>query len=973
MDSRPCDNIEQFVDGELPPGEAETFRLHLPDCAECQREVAELLQLALLGERHVEGGTGNGPVIPRIFPSSRWMRPALLLGATLCMALVLAVLLPRPAPSPKEDPWLANRPRRLLEARLSHSDADRYRPLERMMGNASASAMLALGNSGPIAASDPQGVAAALLVPNDPGLANQALKQLEGLGDSPDAENDRAVAFLLQRDPEQALRHVDRALEGTPRHPQALWNRGLALRELGLTTLAARTFSEVAALQEPGWAEEAAQLADTLQRTGSERYARWSAVHKAGKALLSQSSDPLPLGFSRTPVARLFFYDAVRSAPSREWVLELLPLARDLDSLSEGHVLERYVERVASADFSRRAPFARSYAALVQGHLSSAERKNLLMALRASKEEDILLGALVQMHAVGRHLDLFEEIALKSGDPWFLLLAAQERALADKAEGRWLNARDSLLDAYRRCSEGGLEYRCIYLDRELSSISIQLHRLDDALTYARRGWTLARDRNEWTLERDLLWNLAQVSRFVNDIPLARARYDELSYRDQDGLDMVRRVHQHRADIAWNALEVDEARKELDAALATRLPLSLSGAFTLSDMARLRASPGDEAHLTRALDTARPGLSPGERAIATHVLGRFFIERDAERGRALLWQSIQEARMSQEEPAARKASAYSFTSLLFEAGRRGAFEEVLGLFEQELGMKLPSQCLLAATVDSERTLLIVRGAAGEVVGYQDETRRRPLPSRLEGFIPEALLGQLRACTKVEVLARPPLHGMAGLLPVEMAWSYWTRTAEPRPPLMGPSIHLVVHDVALPAGSRLDRLNRWPLVFGPEEKPEKLSGSEATPGAVLDAMRNAREIDLVTHGIINDSSQSSYLLLAPGPGGPELGVTRIQKASFHGAPFVILAACEAARTSYALHEPLSLPAAFIRAGARGVLAATVKIPDREAGTFFNAVRMRMRAGTSPALALRDERVQWKSEGRGGEWLDSVLLFE
>jgi hypothetical protein len=439
--------------------------------------------------------------------------------------------------------------------------------------------------------------------------------------------------------------------------------------------------------------------------------------------------------------------------------------------------------------------------------------------------------------------------------------------------------------------------------------------------------------------------------------------------------MARRVHQNLADIALHELRIDMARREVDAALATGLPLSLSGAFVLADLSRMKPSPEDEAHLTRSLEAVRGGLTPGERAVATHVLGRFFIERDAARGRELLWRSIQEAQAQglEEDVSARRARAFSYTSLVLDAGRRGAFEEALELFAKERGLELPRQCLLAAAVDSERTLLIARGPSGELLGHHDETRRQPLPERLVGLVPEPLLARLRGCARVEVLARPPLHGRVGLLPSELAWSYLTRTSSPRTPRTGPAVHLVVSEVELPRDSSLKRLNPWTPTFGPDEQRLTLSGAEATPSRVLGAMRSATEIDLVAHGIINDYSDASYLLLAPEPDGPELSVPEVRTASLLGAPFVVLAACHAAHTSYAVHESFSLPAAFIEAGARGVLAATVEIPDREAETFFNAVRERIRSGTEPSLALRDERVQWLREGKGKAWLDSVLLFE
>ena len=140
-----------------------------------------------------------------------------------------------------------------------------------------------------------------------------------------------------------------------------------------------------------------------------------------------------------------------------------------------------------------------------------------------------------------------------------------------------------------------------------------------------------------------------------------------------------------------------------------------------------------------------------------------------------------------------------------------------------------------------------------------------------------------------------------------------------------------------------------------------------------MRDATEIDLVTHGIIDETSDASYLVLAEEGGRDELTATRIREQKLEGAPLVVLAACHAARPAPVLHALASLPAAFIQAGARGVLAATVPIPDKEAGEFFNAVRARIRQGTPPAQALRDERMKWLSEQKGRNWLDAVLLFE
>ncbi len=974
----PCDNVAQFVDGELPPESAEAFRQHLPDCAKCQQEIHQLLQVDLLGHEQLQIDAARGPAGRPLAPViPLWRRPAFMAGASLAALLLILVAVRLIVPAgPRQDVWLAERPQRLLEARLSHPGADRHRPpAARMMGGDTSVPALPLEELARLEKSDPQGLAAAYLVRSDPSLADQALQRLSGMNRSPEVENDRAVVMLLKGKPEDALRIVDGVLAEHPRHPQALWNRSLALRELGLPLLAARTFTEVASLKEPGWSEEAAQKAESLQRETFTRRDRWQAFTHAGADLMNAVPASLPEGFSHTPIARVHFYDAVRAAPSRERALALLPLARELDALAGGRVLEDYVRRVAEADFSKRAPLARDYVALAQRRLSQEDQERLLTALRTSGQDDLLLGTLVRMRSSSRNLEFLETHAAATKDPWFQMLAAQERALADRDAGHFIRATQTLLDARRLCGQPGLEYRCIYIDRELANLYIRLHQLDAARKYAESGWNQARASNEWEQDRDMLWILAQIARLVNDAPLARVRFQELLERHQDSPDMVRRVHQNLADIALRELRVDEARRELDAALATGLPLLPGGTITLADISRLKPSPGDEAQLTRAVEAARPTARPGEPAVATHVLGRFFIERDVAKGKELLWSAIREAEAPalKESASAHRARAYSYTSLILEAGRRKAFEEALELFGRERAQELPRQCLLAATVDSERTLLIARGADGKLVGHHDESRRQPLPPQLDGLVPEALLAHLRTCPRIEVIARPPLHGRAGLLPAEMAWSYLTRTSAARAAPTGPAIHLVVSGVELPPGIPLQRLNAWTPSFGPEEQHLTLSGTEATPSRVLGFMKNATEIDLVAHGIVSDSADTSYILLAPDQDGPELGISKVRAATLRGAPFVVLAACHAAHTSYALHEPLSLPAAFIEAGARGVLAATVEIPDLEAQAFFNAVRERMRAGAPPADALRDERTRWRKEGKGARWLDSVLLFE
>ncbi|MCP3058680.1 CHAT domain-containing protein [Myxococcus sp. K38C18041901] len=142
-----------------------------------------------------------------------------------------------------------------------------------------------------------------------------------------------------------------------------------------------------------------------------------------------------------------------------------------------------------------------------------------------------------------------------------------------------------------------------------------------------------------------------------------------------------------------------------------------------------------------------------------------------------------------------------------------------------------------------------------------------------------------------------------------------------------------------------------------------------------MSDATEIEIHAHGISDPVlSDASLVVLSPeGNGRYALTADIVRKQKLAGAPMVFLAACSAGRlASTTTHEPFSLPAAFIEAGARAVLASTVDIPDA-AGRFFDGVRQRIRGGTAPAVALRDERQKWLARDARNGWTHHVLLVE
>lgn len=978
-----CDKIELFTDGELSPEEAEAFRDHLPTCPVCPERLTHLLVLDRLGGRFIkrqpqqvappEPTSPRAPIRAR---GPRWHYAAMgAAGCGLAAALVLLVLGP-PAPGTQELPELAWNPRgrTLATPRMSDPRADRYRPVAaQLMGGESSAEKLPRADLARLEElGDYRALAAVYLAWNRPEQALDALDMLDK--GSPDVQSDRAAILVSQRKYEDALHLLDSLLTAHPEHRQARWNRALTLEALGLPLMAARDFQELARQNEEGWAQDARVRAEKLAADAQQREARWQAALDAGEALISTGSLPQRAQQDRSPLLRLYFYDAVRTRTSPEQVLALLPLAKTLDEESGGDALQRYVRRISQRDFSQRAPLAREYARLLPVFQEDPAVPAFIARLLRSNEGDLLIGALVHAEAVSQHLEAFESRIQELGDPWFEILAAQKRAGADIRAGNFRDAVAVLERARQQCASAHVTYRCVALQLDLAHLYAQLLQPDEVRQHARRGWELSRSNSLRSKELEFLKLLSTAARLRNDLIVARAYLLESLEAGRGNPKEERYIFQNLAYLEIYGLNFDRARAAIDQALATGLPLTLFGASALVDVARQRPAPGDEAAMNQAIAAAGP-LEKGQRALALHHLGSFYVDRDRVKGRGLLRDAIREAEVAgAKDENARHARTYSYTSLILDDAKANDFDAALALFGEELGLDVPRRCVLALTADAERSLLVVRGAEGTTRGYYEGARTQRLPQELSGFVPQEALSALAPCEKVEALVRPPLQGRSGLLPPSFTWSYRTRREAPRAP-QGKPTHLVVMNVQYDRERNLPPLS-WTPAFGPEEDARSIEGAEATPSRVLRAMEDASEIDLVTHGLVSPVSEASYLVLAKEggtAGTDELRVPRIREAKLKGAPLVVLAACDAGRTAPVLYEPVSLPNALLKAGARAVLAATRPIPDLEASEFFNAVRARIRQGALPAVALREERMKWLQQNQGAAWLDSVLLFE
>jgi tetratricopeptide (TPR) repeat protein len=818
--------------------------------------------------------------------------------------------------------------------------------------------------------------AAALLLHEDPGQAELRLNNLTGSAGRDGRDSDLAAVAFAQGRLAEALELLDAVLERRPDHPQALWNRGVVLAHLEpeLPLLAAESFERVARLGETGWSEAARARAQELRERSRARQAAWTKARDAMQAFMSDPRTPLPVEvIAPFPgKARESFYEALRSAQDRQGALALLPLAEALDHDSGGTILHGRVLAVAGADFARRGALARQYAQLLEGkHLDPAR---LVGELRKSGERDLLLGALLHAPAVERQVAEQEALARELGDPWLSLDAEIDLARLDLEKGRYLSGAERLDHALEQCTKRQLPYQCLRIHRELSSGAIETNQVEVAEARAREQAGGAHRLGEWEQETAGLKALAQALRFQARPVLARAVLGEILARAPRDGKTCSYVHRNLAVLFLRNLRHDGARKEMDLALGCGQPIYLVGASVLAELARVHPGPSDAADIDRALkDEGLRDKSPGRNNLALAHLGRFKLISDPAGGQGLLWKAIADSEpLMGTDTASRDAWSQSFQDLALDAARRLEAPAALELMARRLQVAVPERCALMVVVDGERTAVVTRGVDGGTKGSYDVSRRSPLVGSLEGLVGPEALARLDGCARVDVLTTSPLDTRSGLLPPRMAWTYRGGAALVHGP-PAPPLHVVIADVEAPASLHLIRLRPWSAP--PGETPKRLVGHEATPENVLAAMAGATAIDIHAHGIVDRRlSGATAIALAPGKGGGyALTAEMIRtRARLKGAPVVSLAACGAAWRPAFAHETDSLPQAFITAGARAVLAATVDVPD-SGGAFFSRVSGRIQAGEEPAVALRDERERWLRERPDKIWVKDVLLYE
>jgi cellulose synthase operon protein C len=983
--------VGMYFDGELPPVDERAVLDHLAVCAQCQDELGGVMALdtALQHERVVAEVSAPAPEpepapapVPAPVPVPvpvRHRRRAYLVGGTVAIAAALAIYVgtrsrdrgTEPAPTVA----ITLPATRVLEARFEAPAFAAHRPYAVTRSGAtreeiSLDLLAALERAHRTA-----DLVAALAAAGDLARA-AAIAEAQ-----PDAISlaDRAALALAAGHPDEAVALLDqRAVT-----PAARWNLALAALELGLTAVAERHFTALAALDEPGWRDEARRHATALGAAGpAEEHRRFDDFSRRALAMIAGTGPAItPADVAAFPAfARIYFLDALRVAPDRDAALELAPIAAALDAATRTPharaALDRAARALAEAAPTRRA-FHAEYRALVAGTFDRTRAPDLLARLERAGPtvDDLYFGAVIWSGQAAAHL---AELRARAGDdPWLLLAVDRERLARDRRALGGAAVVERLRAAVDACG-AAWAYRCAGLALDAAEALVEVGRVDDALEYTRRASALfAAAHVPMAIDNALLY-LGELARYRDLRALARLTFEEVELRtgtSSCALSEYARIG--RSQLALLAGDVATARALLPEPTACKLTPTPDqiGLITAVDLARRTGDPADRNAAERWAAAARAVDDPhlaGLAAIATSRLALAADPGDAAAESALRAIVTGAAPAADTGRATRRAWATS--GLVSAAGQRAAWARVADAAAAEIGSsEAPGRelqaprvegCLLIASVDDDRRTIAVRDAAG---AWSGEAWRAPL-SELDPatFVPTDLLAKLGGCPRVAVIARPPLHGRTDLLPPALPWAFVGGPAHATP--TRPPRTVIVTDALPPVTAlRLPRLA--PAGPGPAGATV-IRGAAATPSRVLAELATATYIEIDAHGVADiETSDASFLALSPDPSGQfTLTAAAIRGATLSGA-VVVLAACRSARLAPYLNRRWTLPDAFLAAGARAVIATDVDIPDPAAAAVFTQLRERIERGEAPAAALAAIR----KTAPPTSWIARVAVFE
>ncbi|NVB78362.1 MAG: zf-HC2 domain-containing protein [Kofleriaceae bacterium] len=970
-----CEHLARtsaYFDGELPDAEVDAALAHLASCAECQGLLGTAVAVDAavsqapsevprheLAQPHAREAARDEEVQPRTRDelASRRRRsraPRWAIVGALAVAAAVLIWIGRREPAPAPKVALALPAERAVASRFTGEAFLPYRPYTPLRSASGAHEPISLEMLATLEKrGDTRNLVAALASSGD---VARAVKIAAKLPDDAATESDRAALALATHDPETALVHAYRAVDGDGKLAPAWWNLGLVARELGLARVAKDAFERVVAAGERGWSDEAKTELAALERdieaqNSTDLDARGKAMLDGGAVLTSDDVQRFPA------LTRFYFYDGLRVATSKADVDKLRPLATALDVASGTTTAVAAADRVAAADFGVRGKVAARYRELATRRASADAGAQLVVDLArlGAPVADIYLGAAVLTgEAVKRNADL-RAIASAWHDPWFDLLLERDR-IATAYPGDDLRAEPELTRALASCTNPAWSLRCGQLAMALGTLLVATGRIEDGEARVRdalSAFMVARAPQYYRHARTFL---AEIHRRRGRYALARAEFEEeiFAAKQAGACDLVRYSEIGRANLAFMARDLDRAREFLPPAVPPEgcTPGSdVIGLVVAVDLARITGDARDAAAARAWVDHAR---AHGDGPPATIAAARLLPPDPAAHAALRTWLAQSKAGYATD---ALRVLGYS--TLISDAGTRGAWSEVIDLAKAEYRLTEAPPCLLVTSLDDDRFTVAAR-VGDQVIGEASDEPALPAVSA-------AFAKKLASCTGIGVIARTQTHGRADLLPPEYPW--WivgARDGKPGAQSAASARALQVIDVRPPELPTLPPLPS--LAASSERFDTTLAGAEATPDRVLAALATATYAEIHAHGIVSAANEdAAFLALSPRADGTfALDAGMIRHAKLTSAPFVVLAACRAAAVASVFRERWSLPDALLAAGARGVVAADIDIPDASVRAVLDELHHRLFAGEDAATALAAIR-----KARGG-WAAHLMLF-
>ena len=949
---------DEYLEGTLDADEEAAFLDHLVGCAVCQAELTDDLQLRDREDLTRPPETGAWHAWhERVVTSVARHRGSMVAVALAVAAAAMAAVVVLPSRSPP--PVLALAATRSIEPRLGYPSVAGYRPYDVPRGTAVREAIPPAVIAELARTDDCRGVAAAYVLSGELVRAADTYARCPG---GAEIDADRAGLAVLHGDPDEALRLADSALLAQPDQPVALWNRALALRDLGLGLAAAADFDRVAAL-DPAWAAEARVRAAALRSVLIAMRDSWTRTTEAGRAMAA-GGPPLAddLARSHPARARVFLHHAIRTARTRARLDELRPLAATLDGLA-GDNLGRYIDQAAAELTPSRVALVDEYAAMLAALAVHDEARfhAWLDRARAAGARDLVLGAL---EVTGRIADAVEEatrLAAATGDPWFELAVLTARVVSARNANRFAEAAALLDEGDRRCLAGAPEVRCVQLTIERAKLESERYHPAVMRALSARALRQATEIGEWHQRKQAAHLAGEAERFRDGFAAARAFYREYAL-DDDSCIARRRTIAFAAEMSFDEHRVADAHTAVANLPACGTTPELQELVVEANLLRAGAPVRDRGALLADLAAAHGPASEIERRVLDYLIARTelgYAPGAPGRLRALAASAL--ARPS--DTFAARAGAGAAAAALVDAGSRGAWHEVLAIAAEVRGVEVPRSCALAVAADDFQFVGAAVGPDGEVTGVHLADAAPPSEWRA----PAILADRVHGCALVDVLAAPPWLGVGPLLDSSVAWRYVL--GPPHEPVPGPHHRVIIANPQPPASLGLPALAPWTAV---PVGAQLIAGASATPERLGAVARTATILEIHAHTDRVAESDAPALAFSDGGHGWAVTAEAVHEMRFTRAPVVVLADCGSAVPARYAHTSWGLPAAFLGAGASAVVAALSPVPDADATVFFAGVVADVERGVPVAVAVARARAEAIVRDPRS-WARHVVVFE